>query len=136
MNTVIGGTSSKLGIVRKRDHCLYLIRKKLGGIRSWCSARRERKKRVIYYSTLLRKGRELTAESRERWFETEGSKAIILALLKGGLKTRDEIVARVPRYHRTSYRHVAFVLDEMTGTNPSMHLWKKDKSGKYELLSM
>lgn len=92
-------------------------------------------RQLNYQRDLLKRGEQAIDEHRKDWFTVEGCKAITLALIKSGKNTRNEIVASVPWYHQISHRHVAYILDEMTGIDPRQHLWRKGQGGVYTLNS-
>lgn len=87
-----------------------------------------------YLHALAYFGEKALAEHNKGLLRREGCRAVILACIRAGLDTRDDIVRTVPQHHDCSYRYTAYLLDEATGSDPSEHLWTKGEGGRYRLL--
>lgn len=87
-----------------------------------------------YHDALAYFGRKALEAGDRNLIRKEGCRAIILACIKQGLDTRDDIVRAVPYHHDCSHRWTAYLLDEATGTDPTKHLWQKGGDGRYTLL--
>lgn len=91
------------------------------------------RKKPKNHDALLQRGRDYIRARREFVREGECLQAIIMTCIDEGCKTRDDIIRTVPKFANQSYRTVAVVLDEGTGTFPDRHYWFRDDDKTYHL---
>lgn len=82
---------------------------------------------------LLELGLKAPIRSGRRTFANTGCVAILLSVIGNGSRTRQEIMATMRCDYAYSYRHAGYLLGQLSGEDPTQHLWYRAPTGIYHL---